>query len=526
MTGDKKVSRRELLQWMALLAVSTSDISAAIPRDWIHPIQRSNGPANLPNFLILLFDTFSARHLSFLGYPRLTTPNLARYAERAVVFHAHTATGNFTMPATASLLTGTYPWTHGGYHLFGMVREPYVQRNLFSELADDYWITTFTHNAIVTGLFDQFQASIDQVVPSRDLALLSLPLADRFFSHDFVSSFWGERILRASGRELPGSLFLSFLDQEIWPSALEDLNRRFGKEYPRGLPTNLYGLFFLLEPAIDWLLERLLQLEAPYLAYCHLFPPHEPYTTRKDFVDIFDDGWAPASKPVLAFPQNISEEELLKSRRLYDEYIAFVDAEFGRLLDGLDRSGVLENTYVIVTADHGQLFERQIHGHATSTLYEPLVHIPLLILPPANLAHAPAARQDVYQRTSSVDLLPTLLHLAGKPLPDWMDGKVLPPFRVENSENSRAIYAVEAKRNPNSAPLQTATVAMFQERYKLISYFGYASKKDSTELYDLENDPEEVENLAPVRGRLAQELNAEAFAAVETANRRFAERTS
>jgi len=518
--GVEKYSRRDLLKWLALLAFSSSGISSAVPQTWIQPSQRLEGAAKPPNFLFLLFDTLSARHLSFLGYPRKTTPNLARYAERAIVYHAHTAAGNFTMPATASLLTGTYPWSHGGYHLFGMLREPYVQRNLFRELAQDYWITTFTHNAIVTGLFDQFHASIDQIVPSRDLALLSLPVSDRFFSHDFISSFWGERILRASGRELPGSLFLSFLDQEIRPSALEDLKKRFGKQYPRGLPTNLYGLFFRLEPAIDWIQERLVQLEKPYLAYCHLFPPHEPYATRQDFIDTFIDGWAPPSKPVLAFSQNISEEELLKARRFYDEYIAFVDAEFGRLLDGLDRSGILEDTYVIVTADHGQLFERQIHGHDTSTLYEPLLHIPLLILTPGQ-----TFRQDVYHRTSCVDLLPTILHLAGKPLPTWMEGRVLPPFRPANDESDRAIYAVEAKRNPNSAPLQTATVVMIQGRYKLISYFGYERKKDDTELYDLENDPEEIENLVPVKGSLAQELKAELQAAVDSANRGFIEGT-
>jgi arylsulfatase len=219
---------------------------------------------------------------------------------------------------------------------------------------------------------------------------------------------------------------------------------------------------------------------------------------------------------VLAFSHDKSEEFLNEQRRFYDEYIAFVDAEFGRFVDFLDRSGVLEDTYFIVTSDHGQLFEREIHGHVTSTLYEPLIHIPLLISKPGQ-----KEREDVLTPTSSVDLLPTLAHIAGKPFPDWCEGQILPTFHQTNPESGRSIYTVEAKMNPKSTSLKVGTVSIMKDRYKLVHYFGYEAKKDDYEFYDLENDPEELEDLYPSRGKLATELKAELLAKLYDVNRAF-----
>jgi arylsulfatase A-like enzyme len=278
------------------------------------------------------------------------------------------------------------------------------------------------------------------------------------------------------------------------------------------------GVFFLLEDAIDWIQNEVAQVLQPFLGYFHLFPPHEPYMTRKEYVDIFDDGWKPEPKPVHAFPLSKSEEFLNLRRRHYDEYLAFVDAEFGRLLDFLRRTGILDNTYFILTSDHGQLFEREIHGHVTSTLYEPLIRVPLLISKPGQ-----RLREDVTTPTSCVDLLPTLLSIAGKPVPDWCEGQILPSFGTSNPNSDRNIYAVEAKKNPRSAPLKMGTVSIINGRYKLIRYFGYQAKMDDYELYDLQNDPGEYEDLYQSRKRMASELKGELIARIDDANRKITE---
>ena len=89
----------------------------------------------------------------------------------------------------------------------------------------------------------------------------------------------------------------------------------------------------------------------------------------------------------------------------------------------MEESGMLENTWLIFTSDHGEMFERGINGHMTVCQHEPVMKIPLIIFEPGQ-----TTRRDVYTPTNSVDVLPTLLHLTGQPVPDWVEGEVyIPP---------------------------------------------------------------------------------------------------
>jgi len=504
---SRQLNRREFLKLLALPPLVT--LGSALPKLGVKPLEDQQRP----NFLILVFDTFSAPHMTLLGYPRNTTPNFSRFAQRATVFHRHYSGGNFTMPGTASLLTGVPPWAHRGLHLYGRVAETYADRNIFSAMGEDYFTSVYTHNPIVQGMFDQFERHLDQFTPMGELAILSEALSERIFPNDFMLSFWGERLLRGSGSESPASLFLSLISEDFDSFTPEDLKQRYKDQFPLGLPNNTVGSFFILEDAMAWIREQALNLPRPYLAYYHLFPPHEPYMTRREFVGRFNDSWKPEPKPVLIFHQNRSEAYLNDKRRQYDEYIAYVDAEFGRLYDFLEGSGALENTYLIVTSDHGQLMERKIHGHVTGTLYEPLVRIPLFIASPGQ-----TDRQDIYTPTSCLDVLPTVAHLAGKPAPEWCEGTILPGLGGEPQEE-RSLYVLEAKKNPRLLPITTGSLAWRQGRYKLISYFGYPGVTDDFELYDLENDPEEREDLYTSRKGLAAEMSGALMNKLDEINR-------
>lgn len=508
--STERLSRREFLKLLLLFASTNFIPAASLPPS--HP----SGNPDLPDIIILVFDTLSARHLSYLGYRRNTAPNLARFAERATVFHRHYAGGNFTVPGTASLLTGAYPWSHRGMHLFGSVKSEYISRNIFSVFTDDYYITTYTHNPLVMDLFAQFHGYVDKLIPPRDLAVLSEQLADRLFPDDYYISLWGERIMRGSGYETPGSLFLSYtgLEGNFNAQTPDSLKRKYGSLFPRGLPEHSTGLFFLLETAIDWIKTQVANAPRPFLDYFHLLPPHEPYNTRKEFIGIFDDGWRPVSKPALRFSQNYSDDYLAEQGRYYDEYIAYADAEFGRLYDFLVQSGVLDHTYLIVTSDHGQLFERGIHGHVTPTLYDPIIHIPLLVAKPGQ-----RQREDVFTPTSCVDLLPTLCHITGKAIPDWCEGQVLPGLGGPAPDPNRGIYTLEAKENPKSGPIKIGTAAMIQGSYKLVHYFGYPQVQDVYELYDLADDPQELVDRYDARqAGISSELKEELAARLVQAN--------
>ena len=492
-----KINRRtflKLLPTVPFAKVAWPAVETAV-NNKINPAQ--NG--DQPNILFLVFDTLTAQHMSMYGYNRATTPNMARFAEKSTVFHKHVAGGNFTSPGTSTLMTGTYGWTHRAIQLHGLVQDEFVEKNIFSQMPDNYHTVAYTHNLLVMSLLHQFRGDLDLFKKTRELCLHDGQFSDRLFFGDYTNAFWAETTALQGGATPPGALFLSLLDRFANFAETRGFEQELAELYPRGVP-NLHTLSFLLEDAIDWIEEQVVTLPQPFMGYFHLLPPHEPYTTRKEFIDIFTDGWQPTEKPKLFGAQNMPQAALNRERRLYDEFIAFTDAEFGRLMDNLEQQGVLDNTYIILTSDHGELFERGIRGHVTLTLYEGLTHVPLVIHKPGQ-----QSQEDVFQRTTAADILPTLMQLTGQPIPDWVEGNVLPTFGGAEATTDRFVYSVEAKSNPKYAALTEATVAMYQNDMKLIRYFGYTDE-DRYELYNLRDDPEELNNIYESETGLANDL--------------------
>ena len=505
-------SRREFLKLMPLLALPLLQVR------WPHLAKSANDSyqqQDTPNILILVFDTVSAKHVSLYGYNRETTPNLARFAERSTVYHSHYAGANFTSPGTASLLTGTYPWSHRAFHLHGTVDDRFIERNLFSLTPDNYYKIAYTHNLLVYSLLHQFRGNLGLLKQVRDLCLLDSEFADRIFPDDFSTAFWGEWLFLRGGNTPPSSLFLSLTDRGRRFVNKRTITKEYGQLFPRGIP-NLHSLFFILEDAIEWLKAEMKGFQQPFLGYFHFLPPHEPYATRRDFVDVFRDNWKPSAKPPHFASEGHSDQFLNKQRREYDEYLAYADAEFGRLLDFMEQSGLLDNMYLILTSDHGELFERGIRGHVTPTLYEPLIRVPLLISKPGQ-----HERQDVHTPTSCVDVLPTLLHLTGQAIPDWCEGEILPTFASQEGNNERVVFAVEAKSNPKHTLLTKATIVIVKNQYKLINYLGYGNQDDTVELYNLANDPEELEDLYPSKPVIAADLKDQLVKQLQRANQSY-----
>ncbi len=356
----------------------------------------------------------------------------------------------------------------------------------------------------------QFKKNVDELMRT-DKLLLRGSIVPAFFEkdEDIFTVSW----VRYFEKRLDGntySLFLSYLNE--LNNLLIDANYASLKlEYPRGIPgiSDFPGHLadFLLEDAIDWLQENLGHLPQPFIGYFHFYPPHDPYRTHREFYGRYkNDKYTPTIKQPSIFSENKTPDALLENRTDYDEFILYVDREFGRLFDYLDASGLSDNTWVILTSDHGEMFERGIRGHVTNVLYEPVIHIPLMIFEPGR-----KARLDVHTSTSAVDVLPTLLHVTGQPSADWAEGVILPPFSDSASAlgKSRDIYVVEAKKNSNqNSPLTTATVALIKENYKLMNFFGYEELDgdEHIELYDLERDPEELNDLSLTKRETTAEL--------------------
>ena len=250
-----------------------------------------------PNVIIVVFDALSAPHIPLYGYSRNTMPNLSSLAEKAIVYHHHYSSGNFTTTGTASLLTGVLPWTHRALTHNATVLEEFVKKNIFSEFSQYYRIA-YSHNRYVNTFFRQFMDDIDKYVPREDLFLEDAQLFNFLKNDDDISAVGWKRALDQKDDGYSYSLYLSqmySMFQEKIKRKLKEHRRRF----PRGLP-QIKGLeaYYLLEHSIDYWINALKKAPEPYLSYFHFLPPHNPYNTRVEFYNAFKgDDYSIPKKP-------------------------------------------------------------------------------------------------------------------------------------------------------------------------------------------------------------------------------------
>lgn len=502
------ISRRDFLKLSALFTAS----SVLQPALELLPSRLSTNP-NAKNVLIILFDTLSASNVNFYGYPRDTMPQLNRLLERATVYHNHYASSNFTTPGTASLLTGRHTWEHLALTLTDTVRDSLANQSIFS-LFDDYYKLAYTHNYYADILLTQFQEAITHHEFFKTLFLEYQATGSGPWLSSLMRNDYDTYLLLKS--RLTDTSLDGYLYSLLFPSLLGDANYQPPAEisalFPRGVPSADKQDPFILEDGIDWTAQQAASMPQPFLGYFHFLPPHDPYSTREDFADTFlNDGFTPPKKPthpVIMPKKNLSWEEELRFRQHYDEFILYADSEFHRLFSTLDQQGILENTIVVLTSDHGELIERGERVHNFPLVYEPVIKVPLVIFEPGQ-----TSRRDVHTLSSCIDLLPTLLHYTGHEIPPDLPGHILPPFEGASHNPDREIFSLYARENQGRSHITTASLAYRRGNMKAIRYSNYAQAKNNLdraekfnlipletnpyyEVFDLEHDPEELNNLA------------------------------
>jgi len=160
------LNRRDFLKLAALALPAAA---------FAKPLSRLSKPgaanASLPNVILLVFDALTARNLSAYGYPRKTSPNFERFAERATIFHNYNSAGNYTVPGVASLLTGMYPWTHRAVNHSGLVRRDMLDRNIFALLGGQYHRIGFAQNGWASFILTQFKRDLDAYLSPAEFSL-------------------------------------------------------------------------------------------------------------------------------------------------------------------------------------------------------------------------------------------------------------------------------------------------------------------------------------------------------------------
>ncbi len=382
------------------------------------PPGRADDPR--PDVVLVVLDTLRPDHLELFGYERRTAPFLNELAQGATVFEKAFSTSSKTTPATASLMTGTYPTRHN------VLRGLEVTKRHADKLTEDGETRLRVH-----------------VLP-QDLAVL----AEKF---------------RAAGYRTFGL------------SANTQVNEPMG--YARG-----FERFECLDwTPVDDSLPTLAPWEdeirastQPVFVYLHLIDPHHPYHRRADWF----------------LPRR--GEDVEKDRARYESEIRFVDDHLAELFGRFDWQ---ENALVTVVSDHGEEFlDHGKTGHRFS-LYDELNRVLFLV----RLPGASGPPRESAATASLVDVLPTLLDLVGLPVPDDRDGRSLAPLVRGDEPRVPTPRTVFAHRAEGGYHLWAA----IRYPHKLVQV-----DEDPPMLFDLETDPEELEDFAAARPELVDELLA------------------
>ncbi|MBI3167335.1 MAG: sulfatase-like hydrolase/transferase [Chloroflexi bacterium] len=507
-------NNRKLLSRRDFLKIAAS-VPAAYLANGLASGLKKQKDSQQPGVIILVFDALSAENMSLYGYPLQTMPNLERFAENATVYHQHYSAGTYTIPGTASLLSGLYPWSHRALALgAGGVSDEHAEHQLFALFKETHASIGYSQNKYSDNLLYQFDEYLDTHIPSgafdyENRIFHDLPM----FRNDGRVAFssFDDNIIR-TGEGFDASLFFGPMLRFMNLALQTRNNRKFRGQYPDGLPDAAEQ--FLLSDLVDGAIEKLGELQEPSLSYFHFHPPHHPYRPTAKYAGKLFSVFAPLEKPVHPLSSDKrTYVNMRRNRQAYDEYLLSWDEETGRLFDFLRSSGLMDNNYVIVTSDHGEMFERGEIGHFTRLMYSPLIHIPLLISRPGQ-----SRREDVFSPTSSTDILPSLSQEIFNSVPSWVDGKALPSMGGE-PDPDRSIYTIDAKKNSAFAPLSEFSMALTRQNTRLIYYQhpGYSQ----FEYYDLEEDPEEMSDIYSLQPAMALQMQEEMLQKLDEVNRHY-----
>ncbi|MCB9677459.1 MAG: sulfatase-like hydrolase/transferase [Alphaproteobacteria bacterium] len=485
--------RRALLGLVGVVAVALA-VSAVL---W--PASRDARP----NVLLVVWDTVRADRMSLYGHSRDTTPFLERFAKEAVVYEHAIASSEWTGPTHASLFTGLPLRTHGMDTHYKWLDQHYV--TLAEQLSDagyDTW--AFTGNRFVSDFVNMLQGFGVQ-------------------DHTFRG-----RYKAAARKATARKLIPRDRSTEISPAWAPDGH---GDGWSKKL-TLFKDAAPVAQRAFDHWLDEEHDRSAPFFAFVNLMEAHQPRVpslqSRRALLDeasiqlaLDTDSSLFALMSFMSGKHAYTRPELDAMAGTYDAAILDLDRAFEQMMGDLERRGLLDDTIVILTADHGEMLgEKGLYSHRWA-LYEPLVRVPLIVRYPKGMRPARIAT------TVSVASVPaTVLELAGAPpLPGVAPSLVADPEpRLIFSElrDPNEVMPVVRRAFPDlpADQFQRSLHAVFDGSHKLVRASDHRH-----ELYDLANDPEEVHNLADgdptTRERLLEALRAweAATPAYDPANR-------
>ncbi len=441
-------------------------------------------PPSRPNVLIVLWDTVRADHLSLYGHEVSTTPALKAFAEQAVVFDNAVSPGMWTVPSHGSMFTGLPPSTHGANFDWRWL---------------DHHHTTLAEHFRDHG-YDTFAFSANPNLSKRGANLLQ--------GFDTIQTSWTQPWWPLVRRATRVKLLPNDASTEISP-AFEG-NRPGNAYYNGGIATG--------RALNQWLDDR--EPGKPWLAYLNYMEAHKPRVPMlRHRREVMDEAMHEVALKTdvtflnqMAFGYGVfdySDVQLAAARAVYDACLRELDWFTDKLMRRLDERGMLEDTIVVLTSDHGEsLGEHHRFGHRYD-LHQTLLHVPLLIRYPKGLeprrVSEPVSTQDLFATlTELVDLpaAPTATHsrsMFGAPR-----GSLFSEVETFDSAGLELVLKHFDHIEEPEGGFERTFRSIRKGSSKLI-----LDNLDHAELYDLETDPLEETDLAPEQPETVAKLVAE-----------------
>lgn len=460
-----------------------------------------------PNVLFITCDQLRQDSLGCYGHPVVETPHIDALAERGVRFTNTYAAYPVCAPNRASLATGRYPTIHG-VHMNGVFL-PQDELTMM-EVLRQHGYSTYGVGKMHFGPQWRFPPDGSPLKdPGPELAINPQPEPWEMPWHGF------EQVqITEDHRVGPYADYLAAHGYDTWSDP-------HSFTYPQHIsvrsdyPEAHHQTTWIADRTIDYLQDH--PKDRPFFVWAswvhphHPFNPPAPYDTMYDPADmplpVFDPGeperWPEAywrkysaiegSHETIGMG-DIPDEEWQRVRAFYYGMITYIDAQIGRILETLERRGMLENTVIAFTADHGEMLGDH-HMVFKGTTYDPVTRVPLIVVRPGE--GEPGAVATTL--ASSIDVMPTLLELCGVDVPATVQGHSLTPAMADPELAMREAVLIENQGVRRS--VRTATA--------LLTWHGAGQRG---ELYDTTADPDCLHNLwdepgaAPMQRELMDRL--------------------
>lgn len=446
---EEGTSRRKFLQG-SMAATGAALMSSIVPAASAEIREKR------PNLLFILGEGQRADALSLAGHPILKTPNMDRIGREGVWFRNSFCTNSLCAPARATALTGLY--------------------------------------SCVTGAIDNRHPN--DTLPSN------IPIfTDILHEAGYDVAIVGKVHVKNGVKERYWNYYFGFnapVTDYYKPKFSEGRNSQIGEEkiydgYADDLAT---------DRALAWLNEP---RERPFCLLLWFQTPHAPFYRARRHLDLYDGAYI--SKPPTfdddlkgypgkpAFAETdikIGTVENMNAARTVEEVakdysagLVAVDENIGRVFTHLEAKGELDDTAVLFSSDHG-FFLGEWRLYDKRFMHEPSIRLPTMLRYPKRVKKG-LQRQEM---VLDIDIAPTLLDLAGMPIPGHMQGTSMLKLTESSKPQWRSDWLYHYYEYPRPGFVQPH-VGVRTERYKLIHYY----MSDAFELYDLQEDPGEVHNL-------------------------------